>query len=139
MSELTVSIFTPTHNPKYLLEAYESIKDQSYNEWVVYPNGGATVEDIPEEIIADNRTVIINPGAEFTPKLAEDGLPNIGSVKRYVCSKCRGDILVEFDHDDLMVPPAIDRVREAFEDSDVVFAYSNTADFNSEDLSLIHI
>lgn len=135
MSRLTISIFTPTHRTKYLLEAYDSIQSQDYDEWVIYPNAGATVGDIPEEIIADNRTVIINPGAEFTPKLAGDGLPNIGSVKKYVCSKCKGDILVEFDHDDLMVPPAIDRVREAFEDPDVVFAYSNTADFNSEDHS----
>jgi hypothetical protein len=44
MSELTVSVFTPTHDPKYLLEAYESIKDQPYSEWVVYPNNGVKAE-----------------------------------------------------------------------------------------------
>jgi SAM-dependent methyltransferase len=135
MSRLTISIFTPTHRTKYLLEAYESIRDQDYDEWVIYPNAGATVEDIPREILADNRTVLITPGVEFTPKFAADGLPNIGSVKKYVCSKCKGDLLAELDHDDMLTPHTIERVRDAFEDPDVLMVYTNAASFNNDDKS----
>lgn len=132
---LSVSIFTPTHDPKYLLEAYESIKDQPYMEWVIYPNGNATAIDIPEEIRRDSRTVLVGLNRDFTPKLAADGLPNIGSVKKYVCSKCTGDILVELDHDDIVTPLTIARVREAFEDPEIIMVYTNAASFNNEDRS----
>ena len=132
---LSVSIATPTHNPKYLLEAYESIKDQPYMEWVIYPNGKATAADIPDVIKRDNRTVLVGLDGEFTPKFAADGLPNIGSVKKYVCSKCKGDLLAEFDHDDLLTPFTIERVRDAFEDPETVMVYTNAASFNNDDKS----
>jgi SAM-dependent methyltransferase len=130
-----VSIYTPTHDTTYLLDAYNSIKSQGYAEWVIYPNNGLTTNDIPIEIRNDPRTKLIGLNGEFTPKLSSDGLPNIGSIKKYCCSQCSGDILVEFDHDDLLIEPGIETVKRAFLDPEVVFAYSNAAEFNQSDMS----
>jgi SAM-dependent methyltransferase len=135
MCTLTVSIFTPTHKNTYLLEAYYSIKDQPYDQWVIYPNGGLTELDIPDEIKSDSRTKLVGLDGCFQPILASDGLANIGSLKKYACSQCTGEILVEFDHDDMLISPGIERIREVFRDPEIVFAYSNTAEFNQSDKS----
>lgn len=132
---MKVSIFTATHNTQYLLPTYLSIKDQPYDEWVLFPNNGITLDDIPSEIKSDSRTKIVGLDPLFTPIIHEDGLPNIGSVKKFCCSQCSGDILVELDHDDLLLAPGIQRVKEVFIDPEVVFAFSNTAEFNEEDKS----
>ena len=124
---MNASIFTPAHGIKYLLDAYHSIKDQDFLEWVIFPNNGLSVYDIPEEIREDERVVFVT---------SEDPLTsNIGALKRIACSACEGDLLIEFDFDDLMVPGALDKIKEAFEDPDVVFVYSNCAQFNNDDKS----
>ena len=128
-----VSIFSPTHDPTYLLEAYGALKNQDYLDWVIYPNSGITANDIPIEIRNDPRTKIVGEG--FEPKLAEDGFANIGSIKNYCCNQCSGDILVELDHDDLLIEPGIELVKQAFKDPEIVFAYSNAAEFNNSDMS----
>ena len=129
---LSVSIATPTHNTRFLLDLYQSIKNQNYLEWVLYPNSGATVADIPLQILNDPRTVILNNG--FFP-VATNGLPNIGSIKKYLFGHCTGDIILEQDHDDILVDGAVDKICAAFEDPEVVFAYGNTAAFNESDKS----
>lgn len=71
---MLLSIFTPTHDTKYLLETYESIKKQDYGtwEWVVVPNGDA-LQNLPPELLADPRVKIIPyvPGNEGE----ESGVP----------------------------------------------------------------
>ena len=120
----SVSIFTATHNPQFLLETYHSIKHQPYDEWVIYPNHGPEISDIPKEIRDDQRTKIV------TNNVIDGLYGNIGSIKQFVCSKCSGDILVELDHDDILVNNAITRIANAFRDPEVVFTYSNSAEFN---------
>ena len=124
---IKVSVFTPTHNPQFIEETYASIKDQPYDEWVISLNNGAKQSDIPVEIQNDHRTrIIVDAGAS----------QNIGAIKHFACSYCDGDILVELDHDDLLVNDAIVRIREAFQDPEVVFVYSNSAEFNHPDYSI---
>ena len=120
---MKVSIFTPTHNPSYLLDVYASIKDQGFDEWVIVPNGSCLVGDIPSEISADPRVVIA----------PTESTGVVGALKRFACSQCTGDILVECDHDDMLIEPAIAEVRKAFQSSNVVLAYSNCAEFNQSD------
>lgn len=123
---MQVSIFTPSHNTQFLSETYDSIKNQPYDQWVISLNNGARLSDVPINIQEDPRNrVIIDAGT----------LQNIGAIKNLACSYCDGDILVEFDHDDLMLPTAIDKIREAFSDKDVVFVYSDCAEFNDSDWS----
>jgi hypothetical protein len=54
---VTISIFTPTHNPQYLAEAYHSVKDQDFLEWVVLANG-MEPDSIPAVLRADPRVKI---------------------------------------------------------------------------------
>lgn len=115
---MRISVFTPTHNPKWLPETWELLKDQPFDEWVIVTNGDA----VGWNEISDDRVKII----EYA------GNDNIGSIKNFTCGQCSGDILLELDHDDLLLPGAIESVRTAFLDEKVVFAYSDSANFNDD-------
>lgn len=108
-----VSIFTPTHNSVRIRDAYESIKDQDFHEWIIGYNNGAEVIEFPED-------------SRVRPLLIGKCDPYVGLLKGLLCEVATGDVLLELDHDDLLTPDAIDEVKSAFEDPDVGFVYSNT-------------
>jgi SAM-dependent methyltransferase len=118
-----VSIFTPTHNTQHLQQLWESIMDQNFFEWVVVTNNGAK-ESSDFVFPADDRIKVI----EFVG----DNPEYVGALKAFACSKCKGDILLELDHDDLLTRNAIAEVRKAFEDPEVGFVYSNTVEFTGD-------
>jgi SAM-dependent methyltransferase len=109
---MTVSLFTPTHDTRFLRELYDSIKHQPFHEWVVVYNNGATPIDFKDERVKS-----------FTLDFAPEW---VGPLKKYACERCTGDILLEMDHDDLLMPTAIEEVLEAFKTPDVGFVYSNS-------------
>ncbi len=115
---MKVSIFTATHDSKYLADAYASIKDQAFDEWVVLYNNGAKPIDFN-----DNRIKGI--------KISLPG-DNVGLYKKLACDNCTGDILVELDHDDLLLPDAVATVRQIFTDPEIGFMYSNALYTNME-------
>lgn len=118
-----ISIITPTHNAKYLQDAYRSLQSQTVQnwEWVLVPNGEAVIQD---EIKLDPRVKIF----EFPFKV-----DNIGALKNYAFSKGTGEYLCEFDHDDLLAPTALEECEVAFNESpNVVFCYSNSVEFRNE-------
>lgn len=115
----SVSIFTPTNNPQWLGEAYDSIKDQPFSEWVIVPNNLQT--SLPT---FDDPRVKVYPCPQSTS--------SVGFLKWFACNQCNGDILVELDHDDLLLPGAIQEIINAFSTSDVGFVYSNSASFRSD-------
>lgn len=115
-----LSLFTPTHNPTYLLEAYNSLKLQTLKEWewVILPNGENVT--IPDPIIRDPRVRIIED---------KSNLHNVGALKRKACDATTGSILVEFDHDDVLVPGnTLQVITDKFNDG-AGFVYSDTAVF----------
>lgn len=115
-----VSIITPTHRVDYLGEAWESLKKQTHTdwEWVLVPNNGAV---IPEEMAADPRVKIF----PFEEK-------KIGALKRYACEQAQGKIIIEFDHDDMLMPTAVEETVAAFAlDPAITFVYSNTVEFRN--------
>lgn len=123
---MRISIFTPTHRPDHLLDAWESIRDQDFHEWVIALNGKAT---LPTDFIADPRVRILTVPKRFHMVDDEpvDTTHWIGYLKSWACDQCTGDVLFELDHDDLLTPTAIAEVRAAFEDNpEVGFVYSNT-------------
>jgi len=107
---MKVSIFTPTNNAKYLFDAYLSIKNQDFHEWVILHNNGSKPLGFTEPRIRE---------------LQSGGPPLVGFLKREACGYCTGDILLELDHDDILMPDAISKVKAAFQDPDVGFVYSN--------------
>jgi len=117
----TVSIFTPTHNPKRLIEAYQSIKDQDFLEWVILYNNGATPIGFDDPRVKE--VIDTHDG---------DDSAWIGRLKHEACASCIGDILLELDHDDLLMPLALEHVREAFLDVEIGFVYSNTIHANAD-------
>ena len=115
-----ISIITPTNNPKYLKEAYESLKAQSFGdwEWIIVPNNGTEINDVFRKL--DKRITVI-PFDKKTDK--------IGEIKGFAFKQGSGDILLELDHDDLLTPKALEKVNEVFKDKEVVFCDSNFAEF----------
>jgi glycosyltransferase involved in cell wall biosynthesis len=117
---MKLSIFTPTHAPDYLLEAHNSLKLQTLQdwEWVILPNGKNTV--IPTAVRSDNRVKIIEGGRE---------LYNIGAIKRKLCTAASGDAFIELDHDDLLVPgDTLASIQRKFKEG-AGFVYSDNAVF----------
>jgi glycosyltransferase involved in cell wall biosynthesis len=117
---MKLSLFTPTHKPTYLVEAYNSLKLQTLTdwEWVILPNGKDVT--IPEVIRKDPRVKLV---ADVTNS------SNIGALKRSACDAATGDVFVEFDHDDLFVPgDSLQKIHDKFEEG-ADFVYSDTAVF----------
>jgi O-antigen biosynthesis protein len=112
-----LSIFTPTHNTKYLKEAYDSIKDQDFDEWVILAQGC-------EPKFKDKRVKVYS-----YPKLGDH---YVGALKKECCRLCTGDILLELDHDDLLIDGAAEEVKKAFEDPEIGFVYSNFSNFKDD-------
>jgi len=118
---MVISVFTPSHDPRHLDGCYESLVLQTVQdwEWVVVLNNGATWER-PKD---DRVRVFYN----------ERPNKGVGYYKKFAVSQCSGDILVELDHDDLLMPEAIESVYDAFDISDeIVFAYSDFNQINED-------
>ena len=120
LDKMKVSIFTPSHDPKFLDDAYESIIKQTYEnwEWIVFLNNGVSWKPPKNKKI----TIYASPDTM-----------GVGKAKRKAVSYCTGDIYLELDHDDLLAPNALEAVVEAFESNpDVGFVYSNFAQINED-------
>lgn len=122
---MLLSLFTPTNNPAYLHETYDSLLRQGHKdfEWVLVPNGGCKPYDIPQRIRNDPRTVI-HP---YEHK-------NVGALKRYACDRSTGGAFIEMDHDDLLVPGALARINKCYEEG-AGFVYSDVAGFDDGKLT----
>jgi SAM-dependent methyltransferase len=111
-----VSVFTASHDARYLNECMTSLLAQTYQdwEWVVVLNQGARWAMPPEDPRV--RIVVI------------DELGGVGAGKRHACGLCRGEFLVELDHDDLLASTTLADVVEAFDDHpDAGLVYTDCA------------
>ena len=112
------TLFTPTHNPKYLQRLEKSLANQTFQdcEWLIVVNGiNTNVQEI-KDLIKIKQARIIPYGGQTT---------NIGEIKLYSCQQAKGDILVEMDHDDELTPDCLAELFEAYLDDSVDFVYSN--------------
>jgi glycosyltransferase involved in cell wall biosynthesis len=118
------SVFTPTHRPSFINDAFESLLAQSNHdwEWVLVPNGGAV---IPERIRAHAKVRIV-PAPEWVSRLG------IGALKRFACEQAVGDYLVELDHDDLLTDDALAKVSAAIDATGAEFLYSDFSNFRAD-------
>jgi glycosyltransferase involved in cell wall biosynthesis len=120
------SLITPTHkveNIPFLLELYESIVEQSYQnwEWVLYISGALSIYDIPEKIKQNNKvSIYINE--------CKDIEQPIGKIKKEAFLLGTGDILVEVDHDDILVDNCLQELYNVYSTKhDIGFVYSDDA------------
>lgn len=116
------SIFTPTHKPDFLAEAFASLLAQTYAdwEWVIVPNQGA---EIPSEIAEHPQVFVVRAPLE---------LKGIGALKRFACGHCEGDYLVELDHDDLLTDNALACIADYAERTGAGFLYSDFSNFRAD-------
>lgn len=109
-----LSVFTPSHRATHLDECFASLRAQTYEdwEWVVLLNGGARwAPPAP-----DSRVRVVDGTAT--------GL--VGAAKREACALATGEVLVELDHDDVLLPTCLEEVARAFaERPDVALVYSD--------------
>jgi len=124
-----ISIITPVHkaSQSYLSETYKSVKTQTFEdwEWIIVENNGGKV---PAKITKDKQVKV------FT---VEDDDPDkkhnkIGRLKGFAASQAKGDILVELDADDLLLPNALEEIQIAFSDKNIAMVYSNNAEFKDK-------
>jgi len=111
-----VSVYTPTHKPFWLVAAYQSLLRQTYQnwEWVIVPNNGATAADIPQEIREHHKVRVVCTDAK-----------GVGALKGFAVAECRGELLVELDHDDRLTTDCLASVVEAYKKTPGGFYYSD--------------
>jgi len=117
---MKLTIVTPTHNTKYIKEAYNSLLAQTDKNWhwLIVLNGNAQHIDIKDERVKQ----IDYPNAPI----------RVGAVKNFAFSQVKEGICVELDHDDLLTPIAVYHIKEAFRNPEIGFAYSNFAEFEDK-------
>jgi glycosyltransferase involved in cell wall biosynthesis len=117
-----VSVFTPSHDTRYLAAAYESLRDQSFPdwEWIVLLNRKAPPWKPP---VQDERVKVVR---------APPGARGVGALKRAACEAATGEILVELDHDDRLSRGCLAAVLDALQAPSVVFAYSDFAQIDPD-------
>jgi len=116
----SVSLFTPSHNPRFLDEVYDSLLTQTRGdwEWIVLLNNGASWAPP-----VDDRVKVHTAGP----------VPGVGAAKKLACSYATAEILVELDHDDLLLPAAVEAIVAEFEqEPGASLVYSDFAQMNED-------
>jgi len=121
-----ISVISPVHKSaeQYLPAAWDSLRAQTYQdfEWILLPNRGAV---IPLDIRSDEHVRIFKTEDEKDLEYNK-----IGRLKREASGHSNGDIIVEFDADDLLHADCLQKVFDAFQNNpDAVVVYSNAAEF----------
>jgi len=124
------SIFTPSHDLKRIERAAKSLAEQEEKdfEWVICLNGKA--KDKKEWL-----SKLLN-GYNINYNIFEDSsITNIGYLKKVCCEKSNGEILVELDHDDELVPECLKSIWSHHEKHQADFYYSDDIDINKDGVS----
>lgn len=113
------SIFTPTNNPDKIFLPFNSIKNQINKnssldiEWVIIPNSNI---DIPSEIEKQDWVKIYRSPLD---------MKNVGALKKFACEKSTGDIFIELDHDDELLPGSLTEYEFHLKNYENAFLYSD--------------
>jgi glycosyltransferase involved in cell wall biosynthesis len=116
---MKLSIFTPTNNIQWLDLPYQSISKQidlDLNldvEWIIVPNNNV---EIPSEIQNKRWVRVVRCSSE---------LKNIGALKHFACEQATGDVFIELDHDDELLPGSLRRIHDEMKDKPNSFLYSD--------------
>ncbi len=116
-----VSVFTPSHQTRFLDDCMHSLLAQTCGswEWIVVLNQGARWRPPVE----DPRLRVV----------VQDDIAGVGASKRHACSLAQGEFLVELDHDDELRSDALELIVQAFDDHpDVGFVFSHFAQINED-------
>ena len=113
-------MFTPSHDPTYLDEAWASLEAQTFTDW--------------------EWVVLLNRGAQWAPPAdprvrvrRADHVRGVGAAKAAACEWCSGDVLVELDHDDVLATSCLQEVWDEFTVADnLALVYSDCAQITAD-------
>lgn len=119
-----VSVFTPVHGVGTVIQdTYASLRAQSFRnwEWVI------TID------LKDGHTEqLVEDLARHDPRIRIFYVPatgKVGAVKDIATRLCRGAYLLELDHDDILLPTALEELAKAFRDDPLLgFVYSDCSE-----------
>lgn len=106
-----ISIFTPAYKSQHRIQRpFRSLRSQTYKnwEWVIVDDsddGDVTLNQLKELEKQDSRIRVY--------KTKHSGI--IGAVKRDAAMLCRGEYLVELDHDDDLIHTALEDIKNSFD------------------------
>lgn len=132
---MLVSVFTPTHDATWMGETYQSLKNQTYSnwEWVIVPNSPVGTQPLLDLITTITSLTKNDERVKIYPYVVTSSyheVNNIGALKRFACLKCKGNLFVELDHDDMLASTALEDIVCAHESTKAGFIYSDWAEFN---------
>lgn len=108
---MNFSIFTPTHRPEHLLRCARSLAAQTIlttsddeMEWVIVCNVACAKGEVEAML----------PELPFAVRViqAPAEMKGVGALKRFAAMHCNGEVLVELDHDDELLPDCLEEVGE---------------------------
>lgn len=122
---MKLSIITPTHSvTPHLKTLYESILKQTHQdwEWILWLNNGVSRGEV--SWAKDPRVRV------FVDKTSNK---KIGYHKHKAFMLGEGEVLVEADHDDILMPQCLSRLAEEFQDEEIGFVGSDNAKLHYAD------
>ena len=114
------SVFTPTYNSYHkIIRAYNSLKNQTLKDWEF-----VIIDDSPDDDHFNFlRELMINDSRVRLYRKSENN-GNIGNVKNEAVGLCRGKYVLEFDHDDEILPFVLKDAATYFDNNpEVGFIY----------------
>lgn len=125
-----ISVYTPSHNAKNLLRAYESLKRQAHEdwEWILLVNGPLLANKVPEEIVKDSKVRVIR----------SETRASVGALKAEACTYAKGDLLVELDHDDELRYDCLLKLQEAAMAEPGGFFFSDFCELQADGKSKVY-
>jgi glycosyltransferase involved in cell wall biosynthesis len=123
-----VSVFTAAHEIGHEIDtAHRSLLRQTYGhwEWVI-------LDDSRSDATAEHVARLADEAPEGRIRLYRQHPPSgsIGANKSVAASACRGEYLVELDHDDELLPEALELIVATFlAHPDIDFVYSDFVDW----------
>ena len=114
------SVFTPTYNSYHkIIRAYNSLKAQTLKDWEL-----VIIDDSPDDDHFNflRKLMIDDSRVRLYRKSENNG--NIGNVKNEAVALCRGKYVLEFDHDDEILPFVLNDSAKYFDTNpEVGFIY----------------
>lgn len=130
------SIFTSAYNTgEKIYMTYESLKNQTYGNWewvIVNDSTDPTMDGLLEGMAKNDPRVKVYSFAKKTGGI-------IGEAKYRAAMLCDGEYLMELDHDDYLLPDAIELMVKAFaEYPDAGYVYSDCVECDTDLNSLCY-
>lgn len=123
-----ISVITPLHEKgnQYIEEAMRSLKAQTFQdfEWTILRNNGGVP---PYDVLIYDKADVWD----------YFGIPNIGALKKKACEYATGEIIVELDADDQLMPNALEEINKAL-CNDKVFFYSESFEIKPDGSSHLY-